>query len=236
MFDTEADTHTGTMLMMTFSDAVAKVAEQVTELGLTAEEMLRFASSALFGRQYLASAEHVLAEAPRVIARYVETQQRLMELLAISMPTSDEIRWAVELRQMGLSFRTILDHCMLIARHAISLDQNIGPGTVDDVLAQADMDHELLLNLVRLPLQQTRDAIFLSTSRSTFKAQALIEANGQLSLLYTFFHDRMTQAIAAYPLASYPLQLVLLIATQFEAIGNCAASAGAAVLGRTTLN
>ena len=205
-------------------DDIHKLVEMVTELGIEVEDILFNAVSALLG-EGIHGAQQAPKAAAECEARYQQAHQLGLDLLMGGRASAEQVRWIMELQELGLAFRRIAQESTRIA--AQSLDLQL---PAEDVLEQVGAKINLLEYLVEQTRMQVRNAIIYTTSRNRENARSILEESTDLQLAYNVLNDRMQVAIAEHPRDSFPMHQVLSIATRLEIIGALCSGVSHAVL------
>lgn len=194
----------------------ARLLEDVTELGLLAEDVFKNASAALLFPQESQSA-HVAIECERRYAlMYRSLHQRSLGLLRHGAIVNAALRRVVETQQIAAEFLRIADDSRQIAEHALWL-----AGMADTRLIQIGGDAPMLLvQLVRQAYVEIRGAVIATTTHDTVLAKRLLIEDSELDQLYLSFKGDIERAISGNPRHAADLNRLLLIAVILEDIGN----------------
>jgi phosphate uptake regulator len=207
------------------AQAVHALNDEITELGILAENAFKEAAEGLFGQEQVIS-ESVRAAHAEAQNRYANFHTTALALLAQAPPQSDAMRRIVELQQTALEFRRIAQHAATMAEHAQALGSS-----VELPLMRADCpDPSVLRRIVRQAYLLVRGAVIICATRDTARARLLAREDTLLDLLSSSLREQVEVAIHAHPLQAFPLQRVVLIGAEMEAIGNRAASICNAIL------
>jgi hypothetical protein len=205
-------------------DEIHKLVEMVTELGIEAENILFDAVTALLGEgthgALLARAAGVECE-----KRYQIAHQRGLDLIMSGGASPDQIRWIMDLQQIGLFFRRVAQDATWIAMQSLALQQ-----PVDDILVMVGANMNLLEYLVEQTRLQMRKAIIFTTTREHRYVREIIENTSDIQRAYIVLESRVQGAIRAYPRISFPMQQLLGIATRLQNIGTQCHSIATAML------
>jgi phosphate uptake regulator len=202
------------------ADLVAGLLDEVTELGLKAEDVFKNASAALLFPQEAQSA-HIAMEYEQNCAQlYRSLHQRSLDLLRHSARSSATLRRIVEVQQIAAEFARIADDSRQIAEHALWLG-----GMADMLLIQAGGDAPLLLvQLVRQAYVEIRGSVIATATHDTVLAKRLLSEDGELDQLFLSFKANVERALIANQRGGADLNRLLLIAVILEDIGNRVAS------------
>lgn len=194
-------------------DEIHKLVEMVTELGLEAENILFNAVTALLGEGVHGA---LLAQSAGVDCetRYQIAHQRGLELIMRGSATADQIRWIMDLQQIGQFFRRIAQDSVWIATQSLALQQPI-----DDILVMVGANMNLLEYLVEQTRLQVRNAILFTTTREHRHVHEIVDSTSDIQRAYIVLESRVHGAIRAYPRISFPMQQLLGIATRLQHIG-----------------
>ena len=122
-----------------FAEELGRLADDTTELGLTAEEVFKNASAALYAEEPEAALGAV-ADAQACASQHRELNSRILGMLAQQLPGPDAVRQTVEVQRIASQFAQIARLAREIADHAFALR-----GTVEDELFALGDDVPLLL-------------------------------------------------------------------------------------------
>ncbi|HKV85288.1 MAG TPA: PhoU domain-containing protein [Ktedonobacterales bacterium] len=213
-------THTESDHELAATELVAGLLDEVTELGLMAEDVFKNASAALLFPQE-AQAAHVAMEHEQQCAQlYRSLHQRSLGLLRRSTRSSAALRRIVEVQQIAAEFARIADDSRQIAEHALWLG-----GMADTHLIQAGGDAPLLLvQLVRQAYVEIRGSVVATATHDTVLAKRLLSEDGELDQLFLSFKANVERALAVNPRSGADFNRLLLIAVILEDIGNRVAS------------
>lgn len=197
-----------------FAEQIGRLADDATELGLSAEELFKNAAAALYAQEPEAALSAV-AEAQACAAQHREVNARALALLAQRLPDSEAVRRTVEVQRIAMQFAQIARHAREIADHAFALR-----GTVEDELFSLGDDVPMLLiRMLRQTYVEVRAGVVACTTRDTVIAKRIISEDGELGRLYLLYRSRVERAISADPSAAARLTRILLVGTRLHNIG-----------------
>lgn len=202
------------------AELVGGLLDEVTELGLKAEDVFKNASAALLFPQE-AEAAHIAMEHELQCAQlHRSLHQRSLGMLRRTTSSSAALRRIVEVQQIAAEFARIADDSRQIAEHALWLG-----GMADTHLIQAGGDAPLLLvQLVRQAYVEIRGSVVATATHDTVLAKRLLSEDGELDQLFLSFKANVERALFANPRGGADLNRLLLIAVILEDIGNRVAS------------
>jgi phosphate uptake regulator len=202
------------------AELVGGLLDEVTELGLKAEDVFKNASAALLFPQEAQAAHIAMQHEQNCAQLYRSLHQRSLGLLRHSAPSSAALRRIVEVQQIAAEFARIADDSRQIAEHALGLG-----GMADMHLIQAGGDAPLLLvQLVRQAYVEIRGSVIATVTNDTVLAKRLLSEDGELDQLFLSFKANVERALVANPRGGADLNRLLLIAVILEDIGNRVAS------------
>lgn len=202
--------------------------DATTELGIGAENAFKEAAEALFGQE----PEILLSvRAARIAAREQgdAIHRAALGLLARAPGSGAAMRRIVELQQTAVGFRRIAEHAAQIAEQAQALG-----GSSERLLRQAACADEVILRrIVRQTYLQIRGAVIICATRDTARARLLLREQATLVDLSTSLKRMIETAIRMNPhqaLQAFPLQQIVLVSAEMEAIGARAAGICAVIV------
>lgn len=200
--------------MREMDDLVSALAAQTTDLGIFCEETFRNAASSLFGWG-LDGALSVLEEAH---PPYQDTllHERIVEAIAASSSSGQQLRRLAELQQIASAFARIGARAREIAEYAMEMGENVDR----DLQAAFEPIYPQLFGLLQQAFLEIRGSIMISNARDTVKARRLLEEDSQMDLRYIRFQRVVHQAIEYYPLRSYLFQQALLVGVRIKGMGD----------------
>lgn len=194
-------------------DEIRKLVEMVTELGIEVEDILSNAVTALLG-EGTEGAHKAEAAGIECEARYQHAHHLGLQLIMRGNATADQVRWIMELQEVGYAFRRIAQDATWIARQSLALQK-----PVEDVLAIVGASLNLLDYLVEQTRLQVRSAIIFSASRDRKYARMILREAVDLQRAYNVLESRVHLAIRESPRHSFPMQQLLGIAARLENTG-----------------
>ncbi|MGH2487048.1 MAG: PhoU domain-containing protein, partial [Ktedonobacterales bacterium] len=114
-------THTESDKALAAAELVAGLLDEVTELGLKAEDVFKNASAALLFPQEAQAAHIAMEHEQQCALLYRSLHQRSLGLLRHNAPSSAVLRRTVEVQQIAAEFARIADDSRQIAEHALWL-------------------------------------------------------------------------------------------------------------------
>jgi phosphate transport system protein len=194
---------------------IASLADEITELGLLAEDAFKNAAAALYGQDQTAGS--IALESEQACTQgFQMIHQKALMLLTQHRPTGDELRRIVELQQTASDFSRVATDARHIAEQAVAL-----AGMAELFLHRAG-DHmpALFLQIVRQAYVEIRGCVIATTTRDTALARRLISEDGELDRLFLEFKAAVAGAILAEPRLGASLNRLVLVAVDLEDIGN----------------
>lgn len=198
-----------------FDDECGRLAEEVTELGLRAEDVFKNATAALLDCDPQMTLS-VIESADFCEQMRHAIHARALTLLTYVVSTPEDTRQLVELQSVAAAFAQISAHGRKIAEQALSLN-GMGEMTLARIGNGAQ---ELFVQMVRQVYTEMRACIFVFTSREMPAARRLISEDAKLDRLYQAFERLLNQEISRNPRSAAPLHRLLLVGMALEAMGN----------------
>jgi Na+/phosphate symporter len=194
-------------------EAVRKLAEETTELGIAVEEAFKSAASALcgIGAELM---QHVMERGLPQGDASIHT--RIVHLLRHPALSGEHIRRAAELQHVAASFAHIGEHARTMATYIVALS-----GSADVEIRHLAQDvYDLLLQVMHQTFVELRGAVIVSNTRDTVTARRLLDEEAELDRLFLAFRRAIEHAIHAHPQRAFMFHQVLLIGGRMEEIGN----------------
>ncbi len=197
-----------------FADELGRLADDTTELGLSAEEVFKNAAAALYAEEPEAALGAV-ADAQVCATHHRELNARALTMLSRRPPSADAVRQTVEVQRIASQFAQIARLAREIADHAFALR-----GTVEEELfALGDDVPMLLIRMLRQTYVEVRAGVVACTTRDTVIARRIVSEDGELGRLYLLYRTRLERAIVADPAAAARLTRILLVGARLHNIG-----------------
>jgi phosphate transport system protein len=208
-----------------FAEQIDRLADDTTELGLSAEEVFKNAAAALYAHEPEA-ALGALAGAQTCEEQHHDINARALGLLAKHPSGSDALRRIVEAQRIAAQFAQIARLGREIADHALALR-----GTAEeDLFALGDDVPMLLIRMLRQTYVEVRAGVVACTTRDTVIAKRIVSEDGELGRLYLFYRTRLERAIAADAAAAPRLTRILLVGARLHNIGTAVVGIARTVL------
>lgn len=199
---------------MGFADEMARLAEEVADLGMVATDAFKYAAEALFGpdTELAAFALETAAGGAHVA---MDVHQKSIAILARWSPIGADLKRVVELQRTSTEFARIAANARQVAEQIASL-----PTALEDRLARLDpRAPRALAGLVHQVYIALRGCLLLLTSGDRGLARRLIAEDSELERLYTALESTLTTAIARQPQLAPALRSLALAVTALRHMG-----------------
>lgn len=203
---------------------IRDLADETTELGIAAEDIFLNAATGLFYPDNIGALRAVMS-AQKCKQMHAAIHRRLLGKVMGGDLNQDDLRWTLELQRNAVEFLRMTECARLIAQYAVSLG-----GSAEWELQRAQTNIELLGTLVQQTRIEIRGAVVISTSRDRTRARMLLREDAELERIFTYYSERLDQAISYDPWNAVPLQQLLFIGAQMREIGQHAMAICDAVL------
>jgi hypothetical protein len=205
-------------------DEIHKLIEMVAELGIEAEGILFDGLSALLGLS-THGAQTARQAGSGCESRYHNAHQFGLLLLQNGSATPDQVRWIVELQHTNEAFRRIASETVRVATYSLELK-----APVEEVLEQIHVDIRLLDFLAEGTRLQLRNSIIYTSSHKREDVHPILAEAAELQRAYNVLDFKLQTGIKAQPRLSFPMQQLLVIATQLLTIDTICFGIAKAVL------
>lgn len=195
------------------SDEIGRLASDTTEMGMAVGDMFRSACAGLF-MQEPDSARFAMESASWVAqARWV-LDQRTRYIIERYFPVGDDMRRIAELRHAVSEYSRIADLSNHIADWALKLQ-----GQGDALLLRCSPDApNVLTSFISLVYEQMRGVFLVTAARHLEQAQALVARDAEVRAYCDALLARLRYAIEREPFEAFPLQRLVMVATNMREI------------------
>jgi len=215
MFE-EIDGYNAGLAGFAMEEEVRRLGEEVTELGIVAEDGFKDAASGLLGIGVELVRGVAEAGAPY---RAEALHARIARVLGHPAVSTDQMRRTAELQSIAAGFAAISEHAHRMATHMLALG-----GAGADLKRDAHEIYDLLFHLARQAWFQIRGGIIIASTRDAARARMLLAEGPRLDELCAALNRLVQRAIATNRGPAWLFQEVLVIAHHMKDIG---AEAGA---------